>query len=450
MRIFKKSLLFLLLISMSAVTFAGTFNVTVEPEDGVQPVIDLINSAKKTIDVSIYEMLGNPAGGASTVTPVMQALTNASKKGVAVRYILNNFPAGPNAWPAYGPQIITNEQNWGKSSNIPITLASPKFKFTHNKYMVIDYGTATATSMVMTGNLTADSFPNNGTPIGNCKNFYIQDNDKSHIDFLHNLFETDLKNAANSTANTPTYMSPYEITPTSTPASNTFPPKFDLFVSSSQAPYPQNNINNFVNMINSATETLDIYMMYFGVYNPNYDGTTGEPNPEAIITAIQNVAEKGVKVRMLCSNLASQTGSKGYYGDAATLNLLSVSENISIAVPQVLSSPGKAGYYDYDEEKWTTYPVPGVLDTNATNNLMFVHTKVYIADGKRVMLGSMNMSNSSLMDNRELDITSVDSSLVDPVKASFETDWKTFYPKYKYTSADSWNNQTATENKGNF
>ena len=452
MRIFKKSLVFLLLISMSVIAFGATFKVAVQPEDGVQPVIDLINKAQKTIDVSIYEMLGNPAGGASLITPVMQALTNASKKGVAVRYILNNFPAGTAeqpAWPVYGPQIITNEQNWGKESNIPITLASSAFKFTHNKYMVIDYGTATQTSMIMTGNLTADSFPNNGLPVGNCKNFYIQDNDKSHIDFLHALFEADLKNAANSTANTPTYMSPYENNPSTASASNTFPPEFDLFVSSSQAPYPQNNINNFVNFINSATETLDIYMMYFSVYNPNYDGKTGLLDPSVIVTAIQNAGARGVKVRILCSNLASQTGSKGYYGDAGTLNLLSVSENISIAVPQVLSTPGKAGYYDYDKKEWTTEPKPGILDTNATNKLTFMHTKVYVADNKSVMLGSMNMSNTSIMKNRELDMTSSDSSLVDPVKSSFATDWNTYYPKYKYTSADSWVTQTTT-NEGNF
>ncbi len=437
-------------LSYAVVVSAGNFVVTTEPQDGVKSVINLINNAKKSIDISIYEMLGNPANGASTVTPVMQALTNASENGINVRMILNNFPAGPDAWPSYGPQIITNEKNWGETSNIPITLASPKFKFTHNKYMVIDYGTSTATSMVMTGNLTADSFPDNGKPVGNCKNFYIQDNDESHINFLHALFETDLKNAANSTANTPSYTKPYELVSFDTPASNTFPPVFDLFVSSSQAPYPQNNINNFVNMINSAEKTLDIYMMYFGVYDPNYGGVTGEPNPEQIITAIQNAGENGVKVRILCSNLASQTNSSGYYGDAEYLNLLAVSENIEIAVLQVLSTPGKAGYYDYDKEKWTTEPVAGVLDTNATNELMFVHTKVYIVDGKRVMLGSMNMSNSSLMKNRELDITSSDSSLVDPVKNSFENDWNKYYPKYKYTTADSWYKQTTTDSNSNF
>jgi phosphatidylserine/phosphatidylglycerophosphate/cardiolipin synthase-like enzyme len=412
-------------------------------------------------------MLGNPAGGASKVTPVMQALTDAAnnkKDPVRVRMILNNFPAGPNAWPAYGPQIITNEQNWGKSSkNITITLASAGFKFTHNKYMVIDYQTTgdqlpTTTSMVMTGNLTAGSFPDNGQIPGQCKNFYIQDNDSSHIAFLHNLFETDLNNATNNpqTTNTPTYTTPYKINTNTTPSTSTSAPAFDLFVSSPDAPYPANNVNNFVNFINNATEYLDIYMMYFDVYNPNYNGVTGEPNPNLIITAIQNAGARGVTVRILCSNLASQvTKNKyGYYdGDGVTLALLSVSENISIAVPQVLYSPGKAGYYDYKTKEWTTEPKPGVLDTAQTNDLLFIHTKVYIADKKRVMLGSMNMSNTSLMKNRELDITSSDTSLVTPVLDSFNTDWTKYYPQYKYTTADSWATQypstvSATENEG--
>jgi cardiolipin synthase len=52
-----------------------------------------------------------------------------------------------------------------------------------------------------------------------------------------------------------------------------------------------------------------------------------------------------------------------------------------------------------------------------------MHAKVYLADGNRVLTGSMNVSTSSLDNNRELGIIVSDPEIVRRIAETFEKDW---------------------------
>lgn len=79
-----------------------------------------------------------------------------------------------------------------------------------------------------------------------------------------------------------------------------------------------------------------------------------------------------------------------------------------------------------------------VSDTESNNDLLeyfgpikikklkkpYVHAKMILVDNKYLILGSMNLSDNSLDNNREMWIVLIDQSLIDQFKNQFDRDWK--------------------------
>ena len=63
----------------------SSYSLTIEPQDGYQPIYDFISGAKKTIDMTIYQ-LADPTAQA--------ALKAAASRGVMVRVLLDSDPEG--------------------------------------------------------------------------------------------------------------------------------------------------------------------------------------------------------------------------------------------------------------------------------------------------------------------------------------------------------------------
>lgn len=59
----------------------------------------------------------------------------------------------------------------------------------------------------------------------------------------------------------------------------------------------------------------------------------------------------------------------------------------------------------------------------APRQIPHLHTKVIVADGTQAYVGSENLSQTSLDHNREVGVVVTDSSSIDPLTATFETDW---------------------------
>ena len=124
----------------STVSSAGI--LVVEPDNARDPLLNLINGAKHSIDVTIYSI---------SDSQIVNALVAAQKKGVTVRVIYNyNSFALKNIFPNDAAiQQITAAGGQAKK-------ASSNFTITHQKTITVD-GT---TSLIMTFNLSASYFTN--------------------------------------------------------------------------------------------------------------------------------------------------------------------------------------------------------------------------------------------------------------------------------------------------
>lgn len=145
--------------------------------DTVPEVINAINGAKSTIRMEMYHL---------SLPSVIDALIAAKQRGVDIQVILDN-------------QQVNNEKSNGafhmlSAAGIKVVKSSAGpsgFSLTHTKTFVIDSETA----YIMTLNLTR--LVSSGRDVG-----YIT-NDKDTIQFFETLFVMDLKNSAESSANSP-------------------------------------------------------------------------------------------------------------------------------------------------------------------------------------------------------------------------------------------------------
>src|SRR5262249_16132978 len=63
------------------------------------------------------------------------------------------------------------------------------------------------------------------------------------------------------------------------------------------------------------------------------------------------------------------------------------------------------------------------------SNQFIIHAKVFIIDDSQAIIGSINLTQASLDDNRELSVITQDKKVVKQLNAIFDKDWK---------NADGW------------
>jgi phosphatidylserine/phosphatidylglycerophosphate/cardiolipin synthase-like enzyme len=114
----------------SGVTRVGS--LIVEPGAGFSPVYDLIDRARHSIDVTMYEF---------SDTTAQRDLAAAARRGVRVHVILDQREKSVNS-AAY---------SYLSSHAVKVTWSSPKYRYTHQKTVIIDG----AEAAIMTANLTS-------------------------------------------------------------------------------------------------------------------------------------------------------------------------------------------------------------------------------------------------------------------------------------------------------
>ena len=113
----------------------------VEPDDGRTLVLNALTTAKKSIELTIYE-LSDPQ--------IVSALNAAQQRKVAVRVLYNWYSFPPDTQQREIMPVIQQL----KAAGIQCQPAPAKFEVTHEKAFVIDGSTA----IVMTFNLTSEYF----------------------------------------------------------------------------------------------------------------------------------------------------------------------------------------------------------------------------------------------------------------------------------------------------
>jgi len=133
---------------------------------------------------------------------------------------------------------------------------------------------------------------------------------------------------------------------------------------------PINSRNDFTTLINSARGTLLI--------------EAEEMNDSDIEQALANVAQRGVQVAVILPAAQSASGDSNSQGIAA----------IKQGGVQVREDPQ-----------------------------LYMHAKIIIVDGRTAFVGSENISTQSLDQNRELGIIISDSSVLNKLQTTFQSDW---------------------------
>lgn len=113
----------------------------IEPDDGTAPVTEFIGSAKKSLDIVMYEF--DP-----TVTAITSAIKAAQARGVIVRVLLSRqiFPDGLNNHNKRDRKTLLG-------MGIDTQLSRPHFSYSHQKSYLIDAGTPQARALITDFNI---------------------------------------------------------------------------------------------------------------------------------------------------------------------------------------------------------------------------------------------------------------------------------------------------------
>jgi phosphatidylserine/phosphatidylglycerophosphate/cardiolipin synthase-like enzyme len=145
---------------------AATYTLVTEPDQGLTPIYDLLSSAKKSIDMTMYEL---------SDTTVTTTLTKAAGSGVTVRVILDQNNEKANNTAAY---------NALAAGKVSVHWANPTYACTHQKTITVDQ----ATSAIMTLNLTPEDY-------ATTRDFAVITNDAADVAAIEATFNADFTNA---------------------------------------------------------------------------------------------------------------------------------------------------------------------------------------------------------------------------------------------------------------
>jgi cardiolipin synthase A/B len=145
----------------SASAATPTYTLYTEPAQGFSPFYSLINGAKTSIDLTMYELED---------TTAEKDLVAAEKRGVDVRVILDQRESYENS-AAY---------NYLKNNGVPVVYSWSKYYYTHEKSVVID-GT---TSMIMSANLTSQYYSTS-------RDFLVTDTNAADVAAIVKVFNAD-------------------------------------------------------------------------------------------------------------------------------------------------------------------------------------------------------------------------------------------------------------------
>jgi cardiolipin synthase A/B len=141
---------------------ATTQTLVIEPDQGLTAIYNLIQSAKTSIDMTMYELVD---------TQAQTLLDQAAANGIKVRVILDQNLERSNNMAAY---------NDLQSHGVQVVWAPSKYAATHQKSVVID-GT---TAAVMTLNLTTRYYSSS-------RDFAVIENDPKDVSAIETTFNAD-------------------------------------------------------------------------------------------------------------------------------------------------------------------------------------------------------------------------------------------------------------------
>ena len=312
------------------------------PAGGATDVSNLytfINSATKTIDMTMYELQDTTFTG---------YLATACGKGIKVRVLLDASLVKSNNTPAYN-QLNTS------GTNCSAVFSNTAFQATHQKTITIDAGTANAQTAIMSLNLQTQYY-------STTRDFALLTNDPADIAAIEATFTADI--AAGT---------PYN--GTQGPSDLSYPPGAgdDLIWS------PTTAQSAMLALINNAKKTITLENEEMGAAN--------------IVSALETACQNGVTVHIAMVNSSTSSPYSSYSTQFKALEAAGCGVR--------------------------TYP--------DTTTGLYIHAKAVVADyglsTQAVYMGSINYSNASMTENRELGIYITDTTAVNLLNTTMTNDY---------------------------
>lgn len=254
----------------------------IQPDATVQPVIDFIDGARRTLDIAVYQV--DP-----TYQPLRQALKRAVDRDVRVRVILSRriYPPGT---PNDNPADVRALRKLGVSAE----LSSPSYSYAHWKTLVRDAATDQRQALICDFNLEASYFGIDPAypKEGGTRGMAVLDTDRADIDEITKAFNADWPPYADQ----PPAKRPNLVW---APAGQRFDPR-------------GNAITSLSSLISGADQTIDAYIQEL-------------PVPAKLLGPLLERAQAGVKVRIIANqggmddalDQLKQAGAEIRYGPAA-------------------------------------------------------------------------------------------------------------------------------------
>jgi cardiolipin synthase A/B len=369
------SLIFTLLLSACVgITTTSQQKLVIQPDDGRNPILEAIASAKNNIRLTIYEITDLQSVSQSPAAPadsIGQALINKAKSGVAVQVIVDQDKYTTGSASSQIKQTVDALRGAGAI----VHLSSTAFCVTHQKSFIIDEPTTgdpslQGTAIIMSLNLMPDYF-------GGTRDYGVITKDPAVVREISRVFDSDFTLANPTPACKYTYSAATTNPPPS--ASDTASISEQNLVWS-----PVNAKQKLTQLIGSSKKSLVL--------------TTEELVDADMVCKIQAVAMSPTKpsVRML---LSGDTGSNA----SAVKTLLDLGlANLSIRI-----MPGQ----------------PETPNLKTPQTPLYMHGKQVIVDGTQAFIGSENLTNTSLIQNRELGTLFSDAGMIAKLQAVFESDF---------------------------
>ena len=219
--------------------------LVIEPDQGLNPIYTLISSAQSTIDMTMYELQDSTA---------QNLLCSAAGKGIKVRVILDvNLEKSNN----------TSAYNQLSSCGVSVKWAWTTYSATHQKSILIDYGTSNAQVAIMSLNLTSRYYSTS-------RDYAVIESDPVDMGAIEATFNKDFAHTS--------------VTPSNGD---------DLVWS------PTNSRTALLNIINNATTSLLV--------------ENEEMSDSGIVSALENAASAGVNVTIV------MTDNSKYYSNLDAL-----------------------------------------------------------------------------------------------------------------------------------
>ncbi|MBF0298704.1 MAG: hypothetical protein HQK51_08290 [Oligoflexia bacterium] len=360
---------FLILFQLLAPIYAQSSTGQVQIATGIydnstgSPLIKLISSSKKSIDIMIYQMDDDQ---------VRTSLRQAIKRGVKIRVIQEPTPIGhpckiftastsDDSENCRDQKKLVKEVKKSRGAYVPFNKAElcgviGKSCYQHGKIVLIDRSFA----MISTGNFNSTSLCDLSQKPGTCNRDYsVVSNDQDTVRAMENIFEKDLLGKSYNLKSIVTSALAKKITVS--PIS----------------------LDAIVQFIGTAKKSIQIQNQY--LHEPNINN--------ALIAA----SHRGVKVEITVSSVCSFG-----YPRSSTQELTT---NI---------------FTDFDHAKISSQMFTRKIKVGGKPG--YLHAKAIVVDKKRAWVGSMNGSTLSATRNREFGIFFDNSKWVHTLSSIMSSD----------------------------